>query len=70
MYWYNGAVAKCHGSDTFYSLPSMEPILFPLLHPWVGHFSGCYLLNRWTDFDQTCSTDLFLGMQKELCRFW
>ena len=39
MYWYNGAVAKCHRTDTFYSpLPSMGPILFPRLHPWVGHF--------------------------------
>ena len=58
MYWYNGAVAKCHGTDNFYSLPSMEPVLFPRL------------LNRWTDFDQTCSKDPFLGMQKEFCRFW
>ena len=38
MYWYNGTVAKCHGTDTFYSLPSMGPILLPRLHPCVGHF--------------------------------
>ena len=28
-----------------------------------------YLLNRWTDFDQTC-TDTLLGGRNELIRFW
>ena len=27
------------------------------------------LLNRWTDFDQTC-TDTLLGGRSELIRFW
>ena len=37
MYWYNGAVAKCHGTDNFYSLPSMSKILTKLaaqIHSW------------------------------------
>ena len=28
-----------------------------------------YLLNRWTDFDQTC-TDTLLGGRNKLIRFW
>ena len=31
--------------------------------------SARYLLNRWTDFDQTC-TDTLLGGRNELIRFW
>ena len=31
--------------------------------------SARYLLNRWTDSDQTC-TDTLLGMRNELIRFW
>ena len=39
IYWYHGAGAKCHGADTFfYSLSSMEPILFLHLQPWGRYF--------------------------------
>ena len=31
--------------------------------------SGCYLLNQWTYFDQTC-IDTLLGGCEELIRFW
>ena len=43
---------------------------------WCGYrrrprcfVSARYLLNRWTDFDQTC-TDTLLGGRNELIRFW
>ena len=41
---------------------------------WCGSrlrslISAHYLLNRWTDFDQTC-TDTLLGGRNELIRFW
>ena len=55
-------------SCLYYLWPWLFKVTATFCNVW-NFVSGCYLLNQWTDFDQTC-IDTMLGGCKGLIRYW
>ena len=78
IFWTDGRILTklaqihcCEGGTSWLDFGDLGPIFkvtATFFNVW-NFVSGRYLLNQWTDFDQTC-IDTMLGGCEELVRFW
>ena len=78
IFWTDGRILTklaqihcCEGGTSWLDFGDLGPIFkvtATFFNVW-NFVSGRYLLNQWTDFDQTC-IDTMLGGCEELIRFW
>ena len=78
IFWTDGRILTklaqvhcCEGGTSWLDFGDLGPIFkvtATFFNVW-NFVSGHYLLNQWTDFDQTCMDTMYGGCE-ELIRFW